>query len=192
MNIFLVSDDVYFLMGMQGLTTNLPSMEAVTFFNASKWDAKRNQLNPTAGDIVLMNVCNIHLRRRLISLPVMSACRLVIMVRLNGMRPFVCKDVFPQIIAWNTQPKELIGLLSRAVRYTLNRHEIPGQTKEIFDLLVKEYSLADISGRMQMSEKYIYAVKRRLLNKFGLGKCNSSVALRFCHELIRMDKCLEN
>ncbi|EJM1003865.1 hypothetical protein [Klebsiella oxytoca] len=188
MNIFLVSDDTYFLLGMQNLIANLPSVGAVTFLNASKWDVKQNQLNPALGDIVLMNVSNIHLRRRLIHLPVMSACRLVIMVRLNGMKPFFYKTMFPQIIAWNTQPQELIGLLSRVVRYTFNRHQIPGQTKEIFDLLVNEHSLADISGRMQMSEKYIYAVKRRLLNQFGLGKCNSSVASVFCHEIFCMDK----
>ncbi|CAM4374091.1 hypothetical protein [Klebsiella grimontii] len=188
MNIFLVSDDTYFLLGMQNFTANLPSVGAVTFFNVSKWDEKRNQLNPAPGDVVLLNVSNINLRRRLIRLPVMSACRLVIMVRLNGMKPFVCNAMFPQIIAWNTQPKELISLLKRILRHAFNRHEIPWQTREIFDLLAKEYSLPDISDRMQMSEKYIYAVKRRLLHQFGLGKCNSSVASIFCHEILHMDK----
>ncbi len=192
MNVFIVSDDTYFLLGIQNLTANLPSVGSVTFFNANKWDTKRHQLNPTAGDMVLMNVSNIHLRRRLIRLPVMSDCRLIIMVRLNGMGSFVCKDMFPQIIAWNTQSKQLINLLDVVVGYAFNRHQIPGKTKEIFDLLVKGYSLADISNRMQMSEKYIYAVKRRMLSKLGLGKCNSSVALNFGHEIICMDKFFGN
>lgn len=187
MNIFLVSDDAYFLLGMQNLTANLPPVEAVTFFNVNKWDAKRNQLNPTAGDIVLMNVSNIHLRSRLIRLPVMSACRLIMMVRFNGMKSFVCKDMFPQIIAWNTQAKQLINLLDGVVEYAFNRHQIPEKAKGIFDLLVKGYSLVDISDRMQMSEKYICAIKRRMLSKFGLGKCNTSIALVFCHEIFRMD-----
>ncbi|WP_404318723.1 hypothetical protein RX799_04060 [Klebsiella oxytoca] len=188
MNIFLVSDDTYFLLGMQNFTANLPSVRAVTFFNVSKWDGKRNQLNLAPGDIVLLNVSNINLRRRLIRLPVMSTCRLVIMVRLNGMKSFVCNAVFPQIIAWNTQPKELVSSLKCILRHAFNRHNIPWQTREIFDLLVKEYSLPDISARMQMSEKYIYAVKRRLLHQFGLGGCNSSVASIFCHEILYTGK----
>lgn len=188
MNIFLVSDDTYFLLGMQNLTANLPPVESVAFFNVNKWDAKRNKLNPTSGDIVLMNVSNINLRSRLIRLPVMSACRLIIMVRFNGMKSFACKDMFPQIIAWNTQPKQLINLLNGVVEYAFNRHQIPEKAKQIFDLLVKGYSLVDISDRMRMSEKYICAVKRRMLIKFGLGKCNASVALVFCHEILRMNK----
>ena len=186
MDIFLVSDDTYFLMGMQNFTASLPSIGSVTFSKISRWDREQNQLNPESGDVVLVNISNIYLRRKFIRLPAMSNCRLVIMARLNGLNPIICKAVFPQIVAWNIQPSELINLLRRIMGDALNKHHVPKHTMEVFDLLVKEYSLADISDRMQMNEKYIYAIKRRFLQQLGLGKCNSSVASMFCHEILHM------
>lgn len=87
MDYYIISDDNYFLLGIEALSEQINLDGSVVYLNTGTVDSR---FAPASGDVVLLAVHNIITRRRIMQLPVIVRSQLLILlkrsIRCCGMR----------------------------------------------------------------------------------------------------------
>ncbi|WP_058913628.1 hypothetical protein [Entomohabitans teleogrylli] len=178
MNYHFISDDSFFLLGIREVIKN---MDVRAFFN--NLNEERKVLNPQPGDIVVVAVNNVHLRSRLLRRPIMTRCRLMVMldIPLTPSR----LSFFPWLLPKSVGMEAFAAVLQKASRACVLRGEVTKSTLAIFEQLSSGKSAATLSGNAGQSVKKVYHIKRNVFQQYGLINCNSAGIL-VCRDMLGM------
>ncbi|MTH45715.1 hypothetical protein [Intestinirhabdus alba] len=180
MNFYFISDDRWFLEGLQKIPLKLYGQ--VLFIHTN--DFAKMPL-PNAGDVVVINVADIALRQKFLHLPVMSACRVIILLNISIIIKCSLGREFPWLYPDNAKVENLISCLHLAAKTPIVYKDIRQQEKWYFQYLNSGESHKELAARMGLSEKSLYALKRRVMASYGLSKCHCT-AVMVCRDITGM------
>lgn len=176
MSYYFISDDRFFLLALQDLPFN-PKGD-ISFLHTSDMSQSVNILY---GDVIILNIHNINERHRIMSIPAMNFCRIIMLienVRHNIQIEDFCGK-FPWILPAKITFKDLIFFLSLAKQFPVTYKTITARERQLFHYLENEYPLPHLVSVMGLTTKSLYALRRGGIVKFGLQECNSTAVLIF-------------
>ncbi len=186
MDCHIVSDNAFFLKGVQG-TLIYPDGE-LKLVNAAM---AKYAFHPHPGDIVVMYISDIRLRRNIMRHPFIRECRLMIILKPQCVNSVACKGHFPWVLPWNIRPEALSLCIRKAAAWPQHLHDVSLREWLLFLYLDRGGTVSSISGSTGLKAKYIYELKRRVQSRFGLRKCNAADIL-LCWDIMALNPPQEN
>ncbi|MFS6933770.1 hypothetical protein [Klebsiella oxytoca] len=179
MNYYLISDNNFFLLGMQEV--GLSQKDNYTFIHTC--DMTREFL-PSDGDVVLYFISDSWERSRLLCLPELASCRVMLLLNMDASCQRGNYDSFPWLIPDKSGPEMLQGLLFMAGRADITRRTISGRDELVFRCLSKGCPTLKIHNITGLSEKRISAIKRKMIEHYGVQGHGPAMTL-LCRDIIR-------
>lgn len=177
MKVYFISDDSYFLLGVKmGVVRNVNV--PIELINITKGI---NHFSPYPGDIVLIAIDDINQRESLMRSPSIINCRVILMVNIP-IRP-VKRRVYPWVIHKKTGLRELLLLINKAAITERHTDIVSEKVKHVFAFLGKGVHVNEVSEHFRTSDKYVYRVKRDLLIKYGVYRCNA-IGILICRDVL--------
>ncbi|HFZ1711487.1 TPA: hypothetical protein ACIJWR_004544 [Citrobacter sedlakii] len=181
MKYWFVSDDAYFINSLEWIAEQ--RYPDSIFININKeWCG----LNPAPEDIVIIAVDNNHLRSRLLRLPVLLRAKLFIVVDIP-LTESNARYHFPCLVSKKKSVREFVYLLDNVAGIPPRQCVVPLRALNIFTQLSYGGSISEINAPPKLTTKSVYRIKRDMLQKYGLNKCNS-VGVLICRDILEMSK----
>ncbi|WP_058910914.1 hypothetical protein [Entomohabitans teleogrylli] len=179
MKYYFISDDVFFLAGMQEVISQNLEIYSQYYFMHSQ----SSGFNFKTGDVVVLAVNETSLKRFFIHYPELFHCRLIIMLEIPVMTMF--SPCFPWLLPKNITVGRFVDIIQKAGTQRLCQGKVSRQIIEIFNYLGDGWSLDDLSKHTQLPIKYLSQIKRDVYREYGLTQCNSAGIL-ICRDVLRM------
>lgn len=178
MSIFIISDDAFFLAGLQ---ENIQWHAGGDVFLVNINEVV-DGIHSAAGDIIVLAVDDLHARSKLMmQVPAIHQCRVVLMVSVPVRN--ITPEAGPWLVRKNVSPGEFFKLLSRA-RYVRRRTgTVRPEIRKVFHSLGHGLDIGEVAGIFHRSEKYLYQMRRNLVRRYGLADCNSAGIL-ICRDIL--------
>lgn len=177
MEYHFISDDSFFLHGVQGI--NLPERKKHLLHHAGMLSGKKH---PQRGDIVVVNVADITRRKQILQSPWVTYCRVIILLRTKNDGRYQNQRKFPWIIPFRTGQYPLADILVRAATSELVQQSITNSQRLLFHYLCRGYSLSLLEEKMKVTTKYLYTLKLSTMKKFGLSD-GHAVGVLLCRDV---------
>lgn len=176
----IISDCSYFLLGLRSLIPD----EYFSVFYLHTRDIDKCFM-PEPGDVVVLNIMDIGVRRYISGCPEIAACRVIMLLDL----PFIVQrdgyQFFPWMLSCNISPDTLKRKLLSAQRSPrISRHHSHSELR-LFRYMATGLSIAQVQQKMRLPKKNLYAMKRVVLSQYGIesGKAHSVLV---CRDAMRM------
>ena len=182
MDYYIMSDDTYFLLGIEALSEQINLDGSVVYLNTGTVDSR---FAPASGDVVLLAVHNIITRRRIMQLPVIVRSQLLILLK----RSTVLRHAHPPgpwVIPWSTPVRDMIFYLRSLGEKKMVWYPTDMREMDMFFRLSAKEPLAKISDLHALSDKSVYALRRKVSVRLGVSGCNSAVGTLFCRDILEM------
>ncbi len=184
MKFYFVSDDSYFLLGIEAV---LSESEVFPGFHSFYVNINRDDFSfvPEPKDVVVLAVFNLLTRRELMRLRALSLCRMIIMFRAGPYR-YLTDKYNPCLINWNTAKDDFLGLLNQLATRHIKWHQVPLKGADVLFYLGAGFSHDEVAEFLGLSSKSIYAIRRNVNILLGLGTCNSATSIILCRDIVEM------
>ena len=181
---YFISDDRFYLAGLQEIFNTVTSPVRVFFINAGD-DAVIRQFRPSPGDVVIIAVDNLRLRRGLMKQSTLGWCRLFLLpdVPVSG----ISRGTFPVILPRRVRPEVLLSHLRSASVTDFDCDFRYGSElgNMLFHGLSRGNSVSEMAKIFGVPAKYLYQLGRNIRREYGLDECNIS-GLLICQEILEM------
>lgn len=181
MDCHIVSDDVFFLQGAEA-SLRFPHGE-IRLINAAAYE---DELYPLPGDIMVLFISSIRLRRQILQRSCTRECRLMIILKPQGVTPGASRRDFPWLLPWDIRPDALSLCIRRAATWSVRLQVVSSREWLLFNYFDEGLSVSAICDRMGLKAKYIYAMKQRGQMRFGLQKCNAADII-LCRDIMALN-----
>lgn len=182
MNYYIISDDNYFLLGMETLSEQITRGGSVAYFNA---DMVGPHFTPASGDVVVLAVHNVIARRQIMQLPVIACSQLLILLR-HGAALRRAHPPAPWVIPWSTPVRDMIFYLRSIGEKKMVWYPTDMREMDMFFRLSAKEPLSKISSLHALSDKSVYALRRKVSVRLGVSGCNSAAGTLLCRDILEM------
>lgn len=177
MKVYFISDNSFFLLGIEE-----------TIVKKGDYDYRLINTNnglggfyPIYGDIIIVSIKNLHLRERIMRMPILKNCRVMLMlsvpVRSSSRRHY------PWLIRKDIKSSELTLFINKAKKISTCLDVTSQKVRDIFQLLGNGSGMEELSSDSRLSAKHLYQVKRTIIKRYGLYQCNS-LGVLICRDII--------
>ncbi len=182
MKCYFVSDNSFFIDGLRQVLKGSSIHERSIFVNINEdefYDI------PEQDDIVVLAVSNVCARRKILHIPEIALCRLVIMGR-TGARMMPRGIFIPWLVSGSLTKEQLINTLNILQKSSFKMHQLSVREADIFFYLGAGLSHDEVADIMGLPSKYVYALKRKVNISLGLLDCNSATSILLCRDIAEM------
>lgn len=181
MKYYFVSDNCYFLNGLEdSLSANIKERSIYVNVNHDIFI-----LNPEPDDVIVLAIFNLTKRREIMRKPGLSLCHLIIMVKYGA--SLIQESTYtPWFIPWKTTAEDFINILNELKNKKSSRHHPSLKEPEIFLYLGAGFSHKEVAKQLSLSNKYIYAIRRKISVSLGLRECNVATSILLCRDVAEM------
>lgn len=182
MDYYFISDDQFYLAGLQEISST-EFLRARKFFLNAGDDTDMRQFLPSPGDVVIIAVDNLRLRRSLMKHAALCWCRLFLLpdVAVTG----VPRNTFPVILPRRIAPEALLSYLRSASVTDIDCQYGSEKMNILLHGLSSGISVSEMEKIIGIPARYIYKSGRDIRREYGLNDCNIS-GLLICHEILAM------
>lgn len=168
MKYYFISDNFWFLEGLRTNTfLNSAFNSELLFFIHIQTSTKL--IRPEHGDIIIVNIANSLLRRRILWSRTLSFCRIIILLQNKAGGLLRTQGRFPWLFGRECRIDKLVSCLRSAQKAPLLYKEITGQEKLFFHHLGNACSVEYLATQLGISLKSVYIIKKKSLIKLGLS-----------------------
>lgn len=168
----IISDDCFFNYGLRNSIDSMIKLN-IEFYNANLMKRKF-QLFP--GDLIIVNIKNVHLRHFYLSQFNLTYCRLLILHDLPFLKVNIknlsCMKSFPWLLPKNISISLLFNIIRKAMRTYVFYDEIVPRTLNIFNQLSYGETIQEVSIKLKICTQDVYKIRRNIFLKYGFDKCN--------------------
>ncbi|QGN36741.1 hypothetical protein [Klebsiella oxytoca] len=170
-----LSDCSYFLLGVRSFIPD----EYINVIYLHTRNIEKYTM-PEPGDVVILNIADVGLRRYITSCPDIAACRVIMLLE----PPFIVQNNsqqhFPWILPCNISPDMLKRKLHSAQSSPLVSRRHSHSELRLFRYMATGLSIEQVQQKMRLPKKSLYAMKRAVLSKYGIegGKAHSVLLCR--------------
>lgn len=173
MKYHIISDNQFFLLGLK---KNIYAFEEnVSYHNV--YQLYESSFYPSPKDVVLIYITNVNDRYKIMSLPGVACCRVLLMLKVKSSKKWKSVASFPWVISDRTSAVELRQIIINAVLSEFRRSITLERERLIFDHLSEGESIQQISNITDSSENVIYYLKRCIEKRLDLRGNNASTIL---------------
>lgn len=176
MAIFFISDNSFFLLGINETLVKQGDHDIKTFNINNHFS-----FAPLDGDIVIVSIKNLHMREKVMQLPEMRICRVMIMLSMPAFT--FNKKSYPWLLRKTIGIKDLTVMINRAKKTPINKTIVSKKIISIFHSLGEGKCLREVSVDSEYSIKHLYQVKRSVIMRLGLSKYNA-LGILICRDLM--------
>ena len=189
MDFYFISDNKFILAAVQ----ELPRYTEGEYIFLCATNPIYRKIQPFCEDIVVVAVQDSELRRRILHVPAMDSCRVIILVNIKCVSLCGLSWTFPWVLSEKVSLNTLTRILRLATRLPVIRNEVTERETLLFDYLCRGYSFTEIGCEMNLSAKYLYSLKRTTLAKYGLPEYGCT-GVQVCRDIIgmRQEKSVNN
>lgn len=183
MTYYFISDNSWFL---QGLALSLKESHPDTKVVLIHTD-RLVRLVPDSGDVIVVNINDITVRRRILKRPVMTICRVVLLLPPWVIGVSAAESAFPWLIPDNLRINDLMLCLFRAEKTSVRNKMITERERVLFHCLGNGQGIESLSSRIGVTAKSIYLLRKNILTKYGLSGSHP-FALLVCRDITGMKR----
>lgn len=177
MAIFFVSDNSYFLLGIEE-TLVKKGEYCIHLFNTN--DGIDN-FAPFRGDVIIVSIKDFHMREKIMKLSIVKLCRVMMMLSMPVYTSN--KTCYPWLLQKKSGINELATMISRAKKTPVRKSFFSDKVTSMFHCLGEGKEIRDISIASTYSVNHLYQIKRNLINRLGLSKYNA-LGVLICRDII--------
>lgn len=181
MNIHIVSDNSFFLLGIEETLVKQGDYKFKLLNIDDCADDYNKFFLPVPGDIIIVSVKNLLLRERIMQMPIIKYCRVMLMLSVP-IRSMI-RVYYPWLIRKDINVRELFMLINKAKKISSCLDYTSEKTKVIFKSLASGLKIEDVSSNSMLPVKHLYQVKRNIIKRYGLHHCNS-IGVLICRDII--------
>jgi hypothetical protein len=181
MHCYFISDNKFILSAVQ----ELPRYTEGEYIFLCATNPIYREIQPLCEDIVVVAVQDRELRRRILHVPAMNSCRVIILVNIRRVSLRGLSRTFPWVFSEKMSLNTLSRILRLATRLPVIRNKVTERETLLFDYLCRGYSFTKMGRKMNLSAKYLYSLKRTTLVKYGLPEYGCT-GIQVCRDIIGM------
>lgn len=187
MNIYVISDNSFFLNGFAGV--GYFRRQSLLFILCRDVD---EDFIPGADDLIVLYITDVRERFRISRLPALRQCRTVMLLKMTVQKNHFSYITmfFPWLLPHNISPEVLCSYLIAAVNAPFRYKCFPWNEVRIFNCLGEGYAAVCLCPR-ELSEKYAYRLKRQVIMKLGLIG-NSATTVMACRDIMALSEVRES
>lgn len=182
MDCYFVSDDRYFLSGIQKMSA--ARKIKIQVIHSSELTA---DFHPYPGDVVSVYLSDIKARYKIVHSPIIAMCRVILILKVDAPLGYICSGCFPWLLPKVTSVDDLFLCVSRARAAAFEKRSSSELEELVFHYLCEGYKISHISRMTGVSEKYLYALALKVTKQYGLRKC-SPTSVMLCRDILRLSR----
>lgn len=182
MNLYFVSDDSYFILGVNGIFDKINCFARKISIHVGE---NLREFTPSPGDVVVFAISDYKMLRVMMKWHGLSEYRLIIMLKLRvSIRSLM--NATPKIISWVISRPGFIRALHEMAKKESRWVSTSDRIVDICLQLGLGRSLSDVAAQFSLSEKHVYAMRRKIFSKLGLNYCNSAMGTLICRDILEV------
>ncbi|WP_410515976.1 hypothetical protein QO152_02935 [Pantoea allii] len=175
MKTYFISDDSYFLIGLETSLRGLHCDKA--FINTNRFTT----FHPDKNDLLIVSIQDHIKRRNYLSNQKAHGPRVIIIADF-----LVCHDTqekYPRIVSKKITKENLIEVLQNVKESDVIKRYASKIEYQIIYMICKGKGMREIAMKYNLSLKYLYGLKRKILKEHGLDNCNVN-GLLICRDIL--------
>lgn len=184
MNCYFISDDNYYLVGVESLAECFAIDGEQHYVHISQPEDLQEEIYPEHGDIVVVAVLNHSLRHAVLLIPALEGCRVIIMAKLNVQ--FQLQSGNPWLVSTNISIVMFTWFLQRIAKKNIAWRPETSREAAIFYALAQGYTISEVAKGFATELKTIYNTRRNVLTRYGLSDFNTAVGTLLCRDVIEI------
>lgn len=182
MDFYFVSDNNYFILGVVSFFDKISNFDNKICVNVNETLCK---FTPSPGDVVVFAIADYKMLRMMMQWNRLAEYRLIIMLKLSvSILPLM--GVTPKIIPWNISRPKFIRTLHEVEKKESRWISTSDRITDICVQLGLGRSLSEVATQFSLSEKHVYAMRRKIFTTLGLNHCNSALGTLICRDILEV------
>lgn len=186
MDYHIISDNVFFLLGLERTREYQPGNMNIVH---AKELYECFRLSP--GDVVSIYISDANERCRIMSLPIMAKCRVILLLKVVEPVEYAYGGGFPWLIPNIICADRLFTYLRLARTSVFKKRNVSELETLVFRYLSQGSSVLQINKLTGLSEKRIYELTRKVRQQYGLGGYHAMNIL-LCRDIMNLGEISEH
>lgn len=177
-----ISDDSFFIQGAKEIDDSLLK-EAIFIHAIDELHTLVHTLVAESGDVIVLAVKNDALRTKIMKMPIMKICRLLIMLHVPV--SMTLRKKFPLVLQMTLSLKGLWNIIDQAEKIPVIYENTTIVIQSIFNRLGEGMPVSRVACCEKLTEQHIYRVARDTVIRYGFIDCNYTSVL-VCRDILNM------
>ncbi|EMM5417304.1 hypothetical protein RVW32_002807 [Citrobacter amalonaticus] len=172
MKLYFVSDDAFFLLGAESISSGMVNMSSETIKVTTPQFTRYFEEN----DVIFLAINSGMVKEFILNNQTIKKCHLILIY--NHPITFSAHGAYPWVMPKNITRSDLVSVIHRVKMAPPVRREIVRRKVfEVFERLCNGWSIDEIAKCLDMGPKYVNYIKRCSYLRYGLTNCNATATL---------------